>query len=201
MVEIKNIPIRLQMVIGGQVGAAVLPEPLATLAEMKGARSVLDDAGKGWSVTVLAFKDGFMNQNPTKVKAFLKAVQKASDYINNNPDGVRAIMNRECRMPDQLKQSFAIPRFPMLALPTPGQWQTCRNGSIRRGRSRRKCLTPKWWQMVTSPDLLRVRGLGKTFYSSADSKIVLKDVSFALSRNDSLPSWDLPDAEDDTSFL
>lgn len=40
--------------------------------------------------------------------------------------------------------------------------------------------------MVTSLDLLRVRGLGKTFSSGSDSKTVLKEVSFDLSRNDSL---------------
>ena len=35
--EIKKIPIRLQMLLSGQVTAALLPEPLLTLAETHGA--------------------------------------------------------------------------------------------------------------------------------------------------------------------
>lgn len=121
MVEIKNIPIRLQMFVSGQVSAAVLPEPLAALAVSKGAIVIADDAGTGWSPTVLAFNDTFLAKHPDKVKAFQRAVERASAYINSNPEDIRPIMNRECRIPDQLKQSFPIPQFPKLALPTPAQ--------------------------------------------------------------------------------
>lgn len=121
MVEIKNIPIRLQMLVASQVSVAVLPEPLASLAEAKGAKALVDDAGKGWSATVLAFGDDFISRNPGKVKAFLKAVDKASVYINGHPEDVRATMNRECRIPDQLKTTFPIPEFPKLAVPTSTQ--------------------------------------------------------------------------------
>jgi NitT/TauT family transport system substrate-binding protein len=120
MVEMKNIPIRMQMLLGGQVAAAVLPEPLATLAEAKGAQAVVDDAGTGLSSTVLAFNEQFLVQSPEKVKAFLKAVGRASIYINTRGDDVRPIMNRECRIPDQLQKTFPIPEFPKLALPAAG---------------------------------------------------------------------------------
>jgi NitT/TauT family transport system ATP-binding protein len=40
--------------------------------------------------------------------------------------------------------------------------------------------------MATSPDLLRVSGLGKTFVSSAEPKCVLRDINFAVSHRDSL---------------
>lgn len=117
LVEVKSIPIRLQMLMSEQVSAAILPEPLVTLAEMKGARVVVDDAGTGISATVLVFSDQFLSKNPDTVKAFLKAVQKANDFINQNPDQVRPIMNRECKMPEPLHQSFTIPKFPKLNIP------------------------------------------------------------------------------------
>lgn len=117
LVEVKSIPIRLQMLMSEQVPAAILPEPLVTLAEMKGARVVVDDAGTGISATVLVFSDQFLSKNPDTVRAFLKAVQKANDFINQNPDQVRPIMNRECKMPEPLHQSFTIPKFPKLNIP------------------------------------------------------------------------------------
>lgn len=117
LVEVKSIPIRLQMLMSEQVPAAILPEPLVTLAEMKGARVVVDDAGTGISATVLVFSNQFLSTNPDTVKAFLKAVQKANDFINQNPDQVRPIMNRECKIPEPLHQSFTIPKFPKLNIP------------------------------------------------------------------------------------
>jgi NitT/TauT family transport system substrate-binding protein len=117
LVEVKSIPIRLQMLMSDQVPAAILPEPLVTLAEMKGARAIIDEKGTGMSPTVLVFSDQFLAKNPDTVKAFLKVVQKANDFINQNPDQVRPIMNRECKMPEPLHQSFTIPQFPKLNVP------------------------------------------------------------------------------------
>ncbi len=133
LVEIKNIPIRLQMLSTGQVPAAVLPEPLAAFAEMKGAKILMDDAGKGWSATVIAFGDGFLAKNPDKARAFQKALDRAAAYINKNPEDIRPIMNRECRMPDQLKQSFPIPQFPKLALPQTGQVDDVSRWLVKKG--------------------------------------------------------------------
>ena len=117
LVEVKSIPIRLQMLMSDQVSAAILPEPLVTLAEMKGARVMIDDAGTGISATVLVFSDQFIAKNPEIVKTFLKVVQRANDFINQNPDQVRPIMNRECKIPEPLQQSFTIPNFPKLNIP------------------------------------------------------------------------------------
>jgi NitT/TauT family transport system substrate-binding protein len=117
LVEVKSIPIRMQMLMSDQVPAAILPEPLVTLAELKGARVLVDDSGTGMSATVLVFSDHFLAKNQAAVKAFLKAVQKANDFINQNPDQVRPIMNRECKIPEPLHQSFTIPKFPNLNIP------------------------------------------------------------------------------------
>ena len=121
LVEMKNIPIRLQMLVGGQVAAAVLPEPLATLAEAQGAAAVADDAGTGLSSTVLAFNERFLNQSGDQAKAILRAVAKASAYINEKPNDVRPVMNRDCRIPGQLQKTFPVPEFPKPALPGLGQ--------------------------------------------------------------------------------
>jgi NitT/TauT family transport system substrate-binding protein len=121
LIDVKNIPIRLQMLLSGQVSAALMPEPLATLAETKGAKALLDDKGKGLSATVFAFSEKFLKEYPQAVKPFHKAVNKASDYINKNPDEVRSIMNRDCKMPEPLQGAFPIPKFPKLVIPANNQ--------------------------------------------------------------------------------
>jgi NitT/TauT family transport system substrate-binding protein len=121
MIEVKNISIRLQMLLTDQVPGALLPEPLASYAATQGARVVADDAAKGISATVLAFADPFLKKNPETVKTFLVAVSQASAFINRNPAEVRPIMNQHCRIPDALHQKFAVPSFPKLTLPDPAQ--------------------------------------------------------------------------------
>ncbi|MCX5804665.1 MAG: MetQ/NlpA family ABC transporter substrate-binding protein [Proteobacteria bacterium] len=116
-IEIKSIPIRLQMLLSGQIPAAMLPEPLVTLAEQKGCKVLIDDAGADASATVLVFNENFLADHPDVVKKFLAAVEKASQYTNKHRDEVRSIMNRECRVPDSLQKTFPIPEFRKLTMP------------------------------------------------------------------------------------
>lgn len=121
LIDVKSIPIRLQMLLSNQVSAALLPEPLATLAERKGAKALIDDRDNNISPTMLVFGDKFLKTYPRAVKAFLAAQEKAADYINRNPGEVRSIMNRECRIPEPLQSTFPIPEFRKLTTPQPQQ--------------------------------------------------------------------------------
>ncbi len=121
LIDIKNIPIRLQMLMSNQVSAALLPEPLATLAEKKGAKVLIDDRAQGLSTTVLVFSDKYLKMYPQAIKSFHLAMNKAADYINKNPLEVRAIMNKECRIPGPLQGTFPIPEFPRLTIPSEKQ--------------------------------------------------------------------------------
>jgi NitT/TauT family transport system substrate-binding protein len=124
MIEIKSIPIRFQMLMSGQVAAAALPEPLVTLAEMKGGRVLMDDAGLNLSPTVLVFEEKMLRDYPDAVRLFLKSVDRAAAFINDHPEEVREIMNRNCRIPEALQKTFAIPSFPKLTRPNPAQWKS-----------------------------------------------------------------------------
>ncbi len=115
--EAKNIGMRMQMLLSGQVEAAALPEPLVTAALAKGAKLLADDAGMATSQTVLAFSGPFARAHPERVKAFLKAVGEAAAYINEAPDSVRSIMVEHVRLPEPLKKTYPVPRFPQLAPP------------------------------------------------------------------------------------
>jgi len=117
-VESKNIGLRMQMLLSGQVEAATLPEPLVTAAAAKGAKIVADDKGVPQSQTVLVFSGAFARKHSNAVKAFLKAVAKANRSINERPDSVRAVMVKNVRLPGFLKASYPVPHFPQLHAPT-----------------------------------------------------------------------------------
>ena len=127
IVETKNIPIRLQLLLSGQFAAAVLSEPLVTFAEMKGAKVIADDRGMPFSITTFSFTEKFLNESPESAKNFLKAVKESIEYINTNPDSVRQIMNSYVNVPKELQDSMEVPKFPFPQLPDREQFNNVIN--------------------------------------------------------------------------
>ncbi len=116
-VETKNIGLRMQMLLSGQVEAATLPEPLVTAAIAKGAVLLADDSGLAASQTILAFLGPFLKDHDSSAKAFLKALDEAGALIKSDPDSVRSVMVEHVRLPDPLKATYPVPRFPKLHAP------------------------------------------------------------------------------------
>lgn len=116
-VETKNIGMRMQMLLSGQVEAATLPEPLVTAAIAKGAILLADDSGLAASRTVLYFSGPFMKKHPNEVRAFLKAVNEANRLIGKQPDSIRPVMVDNVRLPPALEAVYPVPRFPDLHAP------------------------------------------------------------------------------------
>jgi len=117
MIETKNILARMPMLLQGQVAGAVLPEPLVTLVEGKGATVVADDRGLGITPTTLLFTRDLIEKNTDAVRAFLRAVSRASALINQDQEMARPIMIKYARIPEPLQQSIAIPFFTPPAVP------------------------------------------------------------------------------------
>jgi len=117
MIETKNILARMPMLLQGQVPGAVLPEPLVTLVEGKGATVVADDRGLGITPTTLLFTKDFIDRNTDAVRSFLRAVSRASALINQEQEMARPIMIKYARIPEPLQQSIAIPVFIPPAVP------------------------------------------------------------------------------------
>ncbi len=116
--ESKNIPVRFQMLMTGQVQAATLPEPLVTMAENQGCRVLADDRDTELSSTVLIFAARTIAEREADIRKFLAAVDKAAALINSDPEKYRPVMLRHCNVPKPLEATYKIPAFPKLAAPS-----------------------------------------------------------------------------------
>ncbi len=117
--EIKKIPIRLQMLLAGKVPAALLPEPLLTLAESKGARVLVDDRRLNMSETVLAMQTQLLSQDATLADRFLRAYALAVNKINHAPQAYKPVLVEKTRFPKPIAGRYKMPRFPAVAPPSP----------------------------------------------------------------------------------
>ncbi|MEW6265532.1 MAG: MetQ/NlpA family ABC transporter substrate-binding protein [Thermodesulfobacteriota bacterium] len=115
--EIKQIPIRMQMLLEGQVASALLPEPLLTLAEDKGARVLADDRNLDTCVTVIALNRDRLSQEPTLASRFRKAYAGAVQRINQDPGSYKQLLVTKTNFPAGLKDKYQVPIFPPVGLP------------------------------------------------------------------------------------
>ncbi|MDD7022733.1 MAG: ABC transporter substrate-binding protein [Aeromonadales bacterium] len=134
-VEIRQIPVRLQMLMAGKVDAALLPEPLLTAAERQGARVVWDDRKLDEPLAVVSLKQELLD--PRTVKAFGEAVSEAARRIEADPGKYRALMVKKRLLPKDGAESYPMVRFSLFGtkdglppLPTEeevrrvGEWMT-----------------------------------------------------------------------------
>jgi len=123
-ISLQNIPdlnIRLESLLAGKdVRAALLPDPLATLAEKSGARAVVDDTrlGLNLSQTVIIFREDTLISKPSAIKGVLSAYQEAGANLNAHPQKYRELVLDRARIPQPLEDSYVAPHFSPLRLPT-----------------------------------------------------------------------------------
>ena len=134
--EIKKMPIRLQMLLSSQISAALLPEPLLTLAESKGAHVIKNDRELDASLTVLAMDMTRVADKPDLPERFLKAYGAAVARINRNPEAFKETMVKRTRFPMPVKDLYRVPVFPETAPPakkdiTATQHWLMQNGLLR----------------------------------------------------------------------
>jgi len=121
--EIKDIPVRFEQLMNGQLQAATLPDPLASGAIVAGARLVVDDSQfMGYSQSVLAFNLQALEVKPQIVGKFLAAWNKAVADLNSDPEAYRDLLIEKGRVPESVQDSYAMPPFPEGEITSPDQW-------------------------------------------------------------------------------
>ncbi len=128
--DIRQISVRLQMLLSGRIESALLPEPLLSLVEARGARTILDDRNLDIPLAVIALK-GRVTDAPdgrTRVAGFRAALKKAAERINANPEAYRKVMEAKGLLPRDAAVKYVMVRFDMektpLGLPRERDMQT-----------------------------------------------------------------------------
>ncbi|MDW8064585.1 MAG: MetQ/NlpA family ABC transporter substrate-binding protein [Anaerolineae bacterium] len=122
-VNIPRIPDRLQALAEGQVKAATLPDPFATLAIQRGAKVVADDREvRSISLSVLSFRAEVVEKNPEVVRRFLQAWDQAVAAIQANPDKYAGLLSEQKLVPQPLVGTYRLPPYPERALPSREQF-------------------------------------------------------------------------------
>ena len=115
--EVTKIPVRAEMLAKGQLQAATMPEPLASLAVQQGAKVVTDDSKTGTGKSVISFSQTALSKNGDAVKRFLAAYEKGVEAINKNPEKYRDLMVDKAKVPESLRTTLRVPAYAKAQLP------------------------------------------------------------------------------------
>lgn len=119
-VNIAKMPLRVENLLQGQVEAAVLPDPLASYAELKGARVLVDDTklSKNISQSVYFFSEDAIKTKREAINKFLQAYAEGAKTVTNNPERYRNLFNEKVQIPVELQETYPVPSFSPLQLPS-----------------------------------------------------------------------------------
>lgn len=115
-IEVSAIPLRLEQLMQGTVAAALLPEPLTTLAYETGVGYPLfQDSETDFVPVVLTARQQVIDERAGDLCRFMAAYEDAVDAINANPEDFRF---NDIRIPDPIIESYAVPTFAPARVPS-----------------------------------------------------------------------------------
>ncbi len=117
LVSIPAIPARLEALRAGQIDAAVLPDPLATLAEKQGAKVILDTNDLATVPGALVFTENSIASKKASLQAFYKAYDMAVNEVNKNAAAYKDVITEKGQFPPDVKDILKLPQFGTKYLP------------------------------------------------------------------------------------
>ncbi len=116
-VSVPKIPVRMEMLFNNQLDAIVVPDPLLSFAEFKGASIVVQDTARNLSQSVVIFNQQTLEEKKGAVQAFYRAYTKAVDSLNNHPDDYKQLLIENVNIPEPIAKAYQIQSYPRPQLP------------------------------------------------------------------------------------
>lgn len=123
--DIRQIPVRLQMLLSGRIESALLPEPLLSLVEGQGARVLLDDRNLSLPLAVIALRKPEKNDEAfaDRIRRFRAALAEEAGRINAEPGVYKTMMQKLGLLSDKAAEHYVMLRFeePLTPLGLPSE--------------------------------------------------------------------------------
>lgn len=122
-IAVPGIPDRLALLASGELPAANLPDPLASLAMQGGAVVIVDDSSHPqYGHSTISFRKEVIDENPSAIEGFLRAIEKAVEDINGDKEQFSTLLSDRNLVPEPLRGTYAVPDFPAASVPPQSTW-------------------------------------------------------------------------------
>lgn len=119
-IPVPRMPLRLEMMLAGQTAAAGLPEPLLTVAQLRGATLLASSDDRGLGAGVLMFSARAAAARQSDISRMYRAYWRAARNLNANPDAYRGALTAQAGFSTEAAAvwkfvTYKKPRLPTLA--------------------------------------------------------------------------------------
>jgi NitT/TauT family transport system substrate-binding protein len=133
-IAVPKIPDRMVLLSSGELAAAMLPDPLSSLAVQGGAVVVLDDTSHPeFGYSTISFLKPVIDAHPQAIRGFLAAIEEATAKINADPTMWNGLLSEKKLVPEPLMGTFQIPPYPTASVPSQAQWDDASNWAKDKG--------------------------------------------------------------------
>ena len=121
---IPQIPTRLEMLQNGKLDAAVLPEPMGSIAIKNGCHLINSSEEMQINPGVMVFTNDSLQNKSEEIKAMYRAYNKAVEYLNNTPqEEYMDLVIEKAGLPPATKDALTMPKYHEAALPSKDAWE------------------------------------------------------------------------------
>lgn len=118
------LPTRLEMLRNGQVDAALLPDPFASVMKAENANVLGQMDPSNMYISVMAFKQDMIEQKEDLIKKFYVGYNEAVDYLNStNITEYEDLVMEVVGYPEDMRGNIVLPTFRKNTLPTAEELQ------------------------------------------------------------------------------
>ncbi len=115
---IPAIPARLEMLKSGQLEMAVIPEPLASTAELQGLEKRVYKNKYDFTPEAMIFTEKTLAEKEEAVAAFHRAYNRAVKEIQQDDSQAREILINKLDLPMEIKDLISMPEYNLTRVPT-----------------------------------------------------------------------------------
>lgn len=114
---VPQIPVRMELLLNGQLEAACLPEPLYSLVVTRGAVPLGDSTQLGADLGVMLFSSGLVRERERELVALYEAYWTAAQMVNADSDSFRGFLVETMGFPADVKDDFLFVTYERPRLP------------------------------------------------------------------------------------
>lgn len=117
LMPVPKMPVRMEMVLAGQIAAAGMPEPFLTTAQTRGARLLASTDDYGLGAGVLVFSQSALSSKLGEITKLYKAYWRGAQKINADPDAYRPLLVQKAGFSEEAAKAYKFvvykkPRLP-----------------------------------------------------------------------------------------
>lgn len=136
--SVPQVPVRMELLRSGQLKAASMPDPLATVVTKAGAVILADSRDMRLDPAVLIFTEKTVQEQKETLKTFFQAYNKAVSAINADPEKYRHLLLEKGQFPEDVISDIEIPHFRKASIPSPEEVERIMNWAQEKEPLRRE---------------------------------------------------------------